>query len=215
MDVLRGKWYQVRKNYTVRSFLGSVRQQILIRQSDKGVRGRLGMYQTSINEKYIKFWLEGLKGDNRLRKVYVVGERIKMGHKRKCGPNCTCVWWSPVVAVGKKWRMFGLHMKSEISLGSARAPASQEQVFTFRWLWKRCVIFFLRYRSFVNFWPLKFSSGRVGASHLYNYSGSGLEDETKTPCPWHLTFGLGPSASPDCVFVGQKLTSDQYMFVFI
>jgi len=43
------------KNYTVRSFLGSVRQQILIWQSDKGVRGRLGMYQTSVNEKCIKF----------------------------------------------------------------------------------------------------------------------------------------------------------------
>ena len=47
------------------------------------------MYQTSINEKCVKFWLKDLKGDNRLRKVSVVGERIKMGHKRKCGPNCT------------------------------------------------------------------------------------------------------------------------------
>jgi hypothetical protein len=49
------------------------------------------MYHTSINEKCIKFWLEDLKGDDRLRKVPVVGEHIKMGHKRKyeCGPKCT------------------------------------------------------------------------------------------------------------------------------
>ena len=47
------------------------------------------MYQTLINDKRIKFWLEDLKGDNRLRKVSVVVERIKMGHKRKCEPHCT------------------------------------------------------------------------------------------------------------------------------
>jgi hypothetical protein len=111
----------------------------------------------------------------------------------------------------KKVKIFGLNKKSEISLPSAWASASQERVFTFCWLWRRCVIFFLRYRSFVNFWPIKFSSGRVGTSHLYNYSDSGLEDETKVPCPRHLTYRLGPSASPNWVFMSQKLSSDQYM----
>jgi hypothetical protein len=50
MDVRRRR-YQVRKNYTVRSFLSSVRKQILIWLSDKRIARKFGQYQTSINEK--------------------------------------------------------------------------------------------------------------------------------------------------------------------
>jgi hypothetical protein len=33
--------------------------------------------------------------------------------------------------------------------------------------------------TFVRFWPVKFSSGRLGASLLYSDSDSGLADEAK------------------------------------
>jgi hypothetical protein len=37
----------------------------------------------------------------------------------------------------------------------------------------------LLYRSFVNYWPIKFSSGKAGASRLHSETGIGLVDETK------------------------------------
>ena len=65
-----------------------------------------------------------------------------------------------------------------------------------------------QYRRCVSFWPVEFASGRLGASHLYRDSESGLEDEAKRiNCPCHLRDSLGPSTSSIRFFTGQKLTT--------
>lgn len=47
----------------------------------------------------------------------------------------------------------------------------------------------LMYSSFVCFWPVKFSSRRLGKSHLYRHSNSAFTDETKqVPCHHHLLY---------------------------
>jgi hypothetical protein len=64
-----------------------------------------------------------------------------------------------------------------------------------------------QYRSFVSFWPVKFSNARLEASHLHSYSVIGLAEEaTRIPFPWHLTYRVGPSVSSPGFSAGQKLT---------
>ena len=65
-----------------------------------------------------------------------------------------------------------------------------------------------QYRWCVCFWPVEFASGRLGASHLYGDSESGLEDGAeRITCPCHLRDSLGPSNSSARFFTGQKLTT--------
>jgi hypothetical protein len=69
-----------------------------------------------------------------------------------------------------------------------------------------------QYSSYVRFWPVWFSSSKLGASYCNSKSGSGLADETKPPLyPSRLTYRVGPSASPDEHLIGQKLTKDVYV----
>jgi hypothetical protein len=57
-----------------------------------------------------------------------------------------------------------------------------------------------------------FSSGRLGASHWWSDSDSGLAaDETKQiPSPRHCTYRVGPFASFAVFFTVQKLTNVLY-----
>jgi hypothetical protein len=66
-----------------------------------------------------------------------------------------------------------------------------------------------RYRPFVSFWPVQFSSVRLRASQLYSGGDSRLADQTeRTPCPWLPAHRVGPSSSSVCFFTGQQLAND-------
>jgi hypothetical protein len=60
---------------------------------------------------------------------------------------------------------------------------------------------------FVTFWPAKFLSEWMEASHLYADSNGGLSNETKhISCSCQLTYTVRPSAGA-C----KELTNDQYL----
>jgi hypothetical protein len=62
------------------------------------------------------------------------------------------------------------------------------------------------------FWPMVFSGGRLGESHLHGGVSSGVTDQTKQmprpPCPCHLSYRVCPCASSATFFTGQKLLFD-------
>jgi len=69
-----------------------------------------------------------------------------------------------------------------------------------------------QYSSYVRFWPVWFSSSKLGASYCNSKSDSGLADQTKPLLyPSLLTYRLGPSASPAEQFTDQNLTKDIYI----
>jgi hypothetical protein len=71
----------------------------------------------------------------------------------------------------------------------------------------------LLYRLHVTTLPLKcLLSRRLGASHLYSNSNSGLANGPEhTPRPGHITYTAGSSASSALFFTGQKPTNDLYV----
>jgi hypothetical protein len=72
----------------------------------------------------------------------------------------------------------------------------------------------LCYRSRVSFWPMEFSSGRLGASHRYSSGDSGLADETKQiPSPRYRMYRIGPFASCAVFFAVLELTDVLYKAV--
>ena len=66
------------------------------------------------------------------------------------------------------------------------------------------------YRSFTSFWPVRFSGGRLRASHLHSGSDSGLTDATQKNT---LSLPLAPPASSSTFSTGQELTNDLYVKV--
>ena len=62
---------------------------------------------------------------------------------------------------------------------------------------------------FVRFRSGEFSSRMLGVGHLISNSYSSLADKTKhVPCPSHLSYRVGPSASSCNFFASQELTND-------
>jgi hypothetical protein len=72
------------------------------------------------------------------------------------------------------------------------------------------------HKTFVSFWGVKFSSGGLGASHLYSDSISRKAKVTQQISMSYHMCTVGQSASSGRFFIGQKVSTDleDYLQVF-
>lgn len=60
-------------------------------------------------------------------------------------------------------------------------------------------------RTFASFWPVEFSSGRLGASYCHGDGVNGLARQTgQIPRPCHLLCTVGPSARASGILITEK-----------